>query len=105
MAQAMAQAMAQTMASVVIDLCHRKTYRNRKRYEESLANLNKSLEINPNNVNVLENHRETYRIMLNRCEESLSDLNKSLKIILNNIEALAYCKSTYLMMNRFEEYL
>ncbi|RIB17827.1 hypothetical protein C2G38_2186233 [Gigaspora rosea] len=84
---------------------HRKTYRNRKRYEEPLAYLNKPLEINPNNVNVLENHRETYCIMVNRCEESLSDLNKSLKIILNNIEALAYRKSTYLMMNRFEEYL
>ena len=37
------------------------TYRQMDKYEESLADLNKSLEIDPNNATALNNHELTNR--------------------------------------------
>ncbi|RIB24838.1 kinase-like domain-containing protein, partial [Gigaspora rosea] len=80
------------------------TYRKINRYEESLANLNKSLEIEPNNANALRNRGKTYRNM-NRYEESLADLNKSLEIEPNNADALRSRGEIYRIMNGYDELL
>ncbi|RIB19106.1 kinase-like domain-containing protein [Gigaspora rosea] len=52
------------------------------RYEESLADLNKLLEIEPNNADALRNRGATY-YMLTRYEESRKDLVKSLEMLVN----------------------
>ncbi|RIB10521.1 kinase-like domain-containing protein [Gigaspora rosea] len=57
------------------------------RYEESLASLNKSLEIEQNNVEALSERGETY-FKMNRFEESLADLYQLFAIESNN--ALRY---------------
>ncbi|RIB10141.1 hypothetical protein C2G38_2206932 [Gigaspora rosea] len=66
--------------------CRGDAYRIMNRYEESLADLNKSLEIEPNEASTLGRRGDTY-CMMGRYEESLDDLNKSLKIEPNNAEA------------------
>ena len=47
------------------------------RYKYSLVDLNKILEIYPNNTTALNNRRLTYQL-IGRYEESLADINKSL---------------------------
>jgi tetratricopeptide (TPR) repeat protein len=46
------------------------------KYEEALADLNKSLEIQPDNAWALSSRGEVYR-MLNKYEEALAGLNES----------------------------
>ena len=46
-------------------------------YKYSLVDLNKSLEIDPNNATALNNRELTYQL-IGRYEESLADINKSL---------------------------
>ena len=57
------------------------------KYEEALADFNKSLEIDLNNSWALDRRGEVYRIM-NKYEEALADLNKSLEIKPSNSWAL-----------------
>jgi len=75
-----------------------KTYYMMKKYKESLADLNKSLEIEPNDSWVLKQRGKTYYIM-NKYEESLADVTKSLEIEPNDAWALKqrgkiYCVNT-----------
>ncbi|RIB15733.1 hypothetical protein C2G38_2092608, partial [Gigaspora rosea] len=72
--------------------------------EELLVILNKSLEIEPYNLFSLRIRGDTYR-MMSIYEDSLADLNKLLEIEPNNAEALRIREDTYLMMNRYEELL
>ncbi|CAG8504450.1 5470_t:CDS:1, partial [Cetraspora pellucida] len=57
------------------------------RYEESLADLNKSLEIRPNDATTLYTRGLTYQEM-GRYEESLADLNKLLETRPNDATTL-----------------
>ncbi|RIB08964.1 hypothetical protein C2G38_2269334 [Gigaspora rosea] len=74
------------------------------RYEESLADLNKSLEIDPNNTVVL-NCRGLIYLKMCRYEESLANLNKTLEIDPNHGTALNNRGLTYQKMGRYEESL
>ena len=53
------------------------------RYEETLEDLNKLLEIEPDNSYALKNRGLTYCTM-RKYQKSLDDLNKSLEIDKNN---------------------
>ncbi|RIB21693.1 hypothetical protein C2G38_2034174 [Gigaspora rosea] len=72
--------------------------------EESLSDLNESLEINPDDALALKIRGITYRKM-SRYEESLADLNKLLEIEPDNAEILSERGETYRMMNRCKESL
>ncbi|CAG8582865.1 10949_t:CDS:2 [Ambispora leptoticha] len=114
-------------ANQILD-SHHKPWRNLSCDEQirrTLADLNKSLEINPNSAFALAIRGATYR-MMNRYKESLADLNKLLEINPNDAFALGNRGATYLklleinpndaftlanrgatyhMMNRYEESL
>ncbi|RIB05833.1 hypothetical protein C2G38_2047289 [Gigaspora rosea] len=79
-------------------------YRVMGKYEESLIDLTKSLEIEANNANALRYRGATY-LAMDRYEESLADLNKSLEIEPDNVFALKYRGATYRMLRRYEESL
>ncbi|CAG8607035.1 3056_t:CDS:2 [Ambispora leptoticha] len=72
------------------------------RYEESLVDLDKSLEIDPINTSALAIRGITYHIT-SKHEESLADLNKSLEIDPNYVSALE--QRAWRMMNSYEESL
>ncbi|RIB18040.1 hypothetical protein C2G38_2185735 [Gigaspora rosea] len=65
--------------------------------KQSLADLNKSLKINPNNADALRSRGVTF-YLVKRYKESLTDLTKSLEINPNNAFTLANCEETYRMM-------
>ncbi|RIB16236.1 hypothetical protein C2G38_2190506 [Gigaspora rosea] len=73
-------------------------------YEESLADLNKSLEIEPDNTFASKCRGATYYWM-DRYEESLADLSKALEIKPNDAFALRSRGDTYRVMRRYEESL
>ena len=60
------------------------TYRMIKKYEEAIADLNRSLEMDPNGACSFGRRGEVYR-MMKKYEEALVDLNKSLKIDPNDV--------------------
>ncbi|CAG8575583.1 14599_t:CDS:2, partial [Cetraspora pellucida] len=55
------------------------------KYEESLADLNKSLEIDPNNANTLSNRGSTYHDDIEIKSNNTETLNKSLEIGPSNV--------------------
>ncbi|RIB19906.1 hypothetical protein C2G38_2180594 [Gigaspora rosea] len=61
------------------------------------SDLNKSLEINPNNADALRSRSVNF-YLVERYKESLTDLTKSLEINPNNAFILANCEETYRMM-------
>jgi tetratricopeptide (TPR) repeat protein len=61
-----------------------------KKYKEALADLNKSLNVYPNDACSLGRRGEVYR-MMGKYEEALADLNKSLEIQPNDAWALCDC--------------
>jgi tetratricopeptide (TPR) repeat protein len=74
------------------------------RYEEALDDLNRALELEPNNVHALWNRGEIYRL-LGRYDEALDDLNRALKLEPNNVHALDNRGVTYRMLGRYDEAL
>src|SRR5689334_16715403 len=70
--------------------------------KKSLADLNKSLEIEPNCTLLLRNRGKIYHNM-GRYEESLADLNKSLEIESDN--TIITSKEIHHMICRYEEAL
>ncbi|RIB29869.1 kinase-like domain-containing protein [Gigaspora rosea] len=74
------------------------------KYKETLSDLNKLLEINPNHLVALRNRGVTYRKM-GRYEDSLTDFNKLLELDPNNTKALRNRSETYAEMNKFDESL
>src|SRR5436305_1742008 len=74
------------------------------RYEEALADVNKSLEIKPNDSWALSSRGNVYRKM-NKYEEALADFNKSLEIKPNDSWTLSRQGEVYRMMNKYEEAL
>ena len=73
------------------------------KYEESLADLTKSLEIDPNNTLALRKCAKIYHNM-GRYEESFVDLNKSLEIESKNL-CIITIGEIYHMMERYKEAL
>ncbi|RIB28975.1 kinase-like domain-containing protein [Gigaspora rosea] len=73
-------------------------------YEKRLLDLNKLLEIDPNNVKLLISRGEIYRIM-NRYKDSLVDFNKSLEIEPDNAFALKNRGVAYCHLHKYEESL
>ncbi|RHZ71992.1 hypothetical protein Glove_248g29 [Diversispora epigaea] len=73
-------------------------------YEESIADLNKVLEIEPNNVKVLISKGKVYKKM-GKYEESIADLSRALEIEPNNAEVLISRGYTYFRMKEYEEYM
>ncbi|RIB11392.1 kinase-like domain-containing protein [Gigaspora rosea] len=74
------------------------------KYEESLADLNKLLNIEPTNANALNNCGEVYQ-MIGEYEKSLIEFNKLLAIYSNDKIALYNRGLCYLQMGRYEESL
>ncbi|RIB27762.1 hypothetical protein C2G38_2029094 [Gigaspora rosea] len=74
------------------------------KFEETLADLNKSLEFDPNNAKVLNNRGGTY-LYIRRYEESLADLNRSLEFDPNDATILNNRSTVYQLLRRFEESL
>nr|CAG8466104.1 1338_t:CDS:2 [Entrophospora candida] len=75
-----------------------------KKFEESLTDLTKSLEIEPNDALALKQRGKIY-CMVKKYEESLADLTKSLEIDPNDAWALSSRGKTYCMMGKYEESL
>src|SRR5947199_8948194 len=69
-----------------------------------LADLNKSLKINPNGSSALRVRESTYH-MMGKYKESFAGLNRSLEIEPNDALALRQRETIYYMMNRYEEAL
>ena len=63
-------------------------------YDNALNDLNKSLEIEPNNAFALRWRGDVYRL-LGQYNNALNDLNKSLKIKSNNAFALKVREEVY----------
>ena len=61
-------------------------YCNLAQYENSLSDLNKSLQIDPGNESALKNKEETYR-MLKQYDDALINVNKSLEINPDYVDA------------------
>src|SRR5436190_443963 len=72
-----------------------------EKFEKSLADLKKSLELDPNNAITLENRGITHYIVGN-FEESLADLNKLLEINPNNAFALSCRGATNYELDNYE---
>ncbi|RIB23353.1 kinase-like domain-containing protein [Gigaspora rosea] len=79
-----------------------KLYFESGKYDESLINLNRLLDINPNNAITLSDRGLTYYVM-GKYNESLTDYNKSLEIDPNNAITLIKRESTYRNMGRYEQ--
>ncbi|RHZ71987.1 hypothetical protein Glove_248g5 [Diversispora epigaea] len=79
-----------------------KFYLKMGKYKESIADSNKVLEIEPNNVKVLIRRGEAY-LMGRKYEKSIGDLSRALKIEPNNINALIRRGVSYLKMGNYEE--
>ncbi|RIB04390.1 hypothetical protein C2G38_2254401 [Gigaspora rosea] len=69
------------------------------RYEESLADLSRSLKIDPNNAEALSTRGQIY-FRMNRYEESLADLTNSLKIKPDHLNTY---EEALIDLNKFEE--
>src|SRR5437764_1208268 len=80
-----------------------KIYHNMGRYEESLVYLNKSLEIESNNLCIIT-IGEIYH-MLERYKEALAYFNKSLEIEPNDAFELRNRSATFCVLGMYEEYL
>jgi tetratricopeptide (TPR) repeat protein len=72
------------------------------RYEEALADLDKVLQIEPENLWGLTKHSEIYR-NLKRYEESLADLNHVLELNPDYDWAIAYRAFTFFYMDHFDQ--
>src|SRR6185369_11126776 len=80
---------------------HGTNYLMMSRYKKSLADLNKSLEIESNDATLLNN----CCYMMDRLEESLADLTKSLEIKPNDALLLRIQGAIYYMIGKYEESL
>ncbi|RHZ72002.1 hypothetical protein Glove_248g15 [Diversispora epigaea] len=79
-----------------------KFYRKMGIYEESIADLNKVLEIEPNNVKVLISKGKVYKKM-SKYEESITNLSRALEIEPNNVKVLISRGEVYKKMGKYEE--
>ncbi|RHZ77902.1 hypothetical protein Glove_169g66 [Diversispora epigaea] len=79
-----------------------KFYRKMGIYEESTADLNKVLEIEPNNVKVLISKGKVYKKM-GKYEESITNLSRALEIEPNNVKVLISKGKAYKKMGKYEE--
>ncbi|RHZ72005.1 hypothetical protein Glove_248g12 [Diversispora epigaea] len=81
-----------------------KFYKKMGMHEESIADLSKVLEIEPNNVNVLTSRGKAYKIM-GKYEESILDFSRVLEIIPNNVDVLISRGKAYKRMGKYEEFM
>ncbi|RIB20173.1 hypothetical protein C2G38_2035470 [Gigaspora rosea] len=81
--------------------CRGAIYRTMRKYEESLADLNKALEIEPYDTFALRFRGDTYR-MLRRYYESHADLNKSLENDPENAVTIKYRGILFFDMDHYE---
>jgi len=73
-------------------------------YQETLIDLNKAIEQNPNDTQAIAHRGEIYRLM-ERDEEALTDFNQAIKLNPNYAWAIAHRGETYYLMKRFSEAL
>lgn len=74
------------------------------RYEESLAEMNRVVEMNPDNAFVYINRGNAY-YNLDRNEEALADYNAALALQSGEAKAWVYRADTYMRMERYQEAL
>ncbi|RHZ77897.1 hypothetical protein Glove_169g65 [Diversispora epigaea] len=71
-------------------------------YEKYIADLNKVLEIEPNNVNALVARGKIF-LRIYKCEESITDLSRAIEIKPNYIDALISRGEAYIVIGKYEE--
>jgi tetratricopeptide (TPR) repeat protein len=59
------------------------TYWAMERYDQALADLNRAIELNPENASALASRGETYRLM-ERYDEALADFNRAIELDLGD---------------------
>jgi tetratricopeptide (TPR) repeat protein len=94
-------------AGVITDdqlLSRAKAFNDLRRYEEALQDLNRALELDPNNTQALGLRGNTY-LTMKRYEQALRDLNRALQLDPNNAQTLGLRGDTYRKMKRYEQAL
>ena len=72
------------------------------RCEAALANLDRALDLDPENAFALLMRGDAYR-MLDRYEEAVADFDRALELNPDNADALAFRGESYRMLDRYEE--
>jgi tetratricopeptide (TPR) repeat protein len=85
-------------------LSRAKAFNDLRRYEEALQDLNRALELDPNNTQALATRGNTY-LLIERNEEALQVLNRALQLDPNNTQTLGLRGDTYRKMKRYEQAL
>lgn len=75
-----------------------------ERYQDTLAELNRTIEQNTEDTKAIAQRGETYRQM-ERFEDALADFSRSIELNPNYAWAIAHRGETYYLMKRYEEAL
>jgi tetratricopeptide (TPR) repeat protein len=80
------------------------TYRAMGRYDEALANLNRAIELDPEDARAIGSRGQTYRLM-GRYDEALADFNRAIELDPDLGWAIANRGETFRAMGRYDEAL
>ena len=81
-----------------------KSYRERGRYDEALADFTRAIELNPDDDSAIASRGETYRLS-GRYDEALADFNRAIELNPDYAWAIASRGETYRDMGRYDEAL